>query len=172
MYYFKRWACAFWGLIWAHHLGSRTPPNSCQNREFSSSLCTEFHARSPCTLFMDLLAQSSLRDSKRYHVVPCSCFSLCVKWDGPSLKLDTGWWLTEEILCCQNPWKCQKEMSTFLYIFLNSCFESISQMLSLDSSVLQDDALFLVQLRLCPPILITGAGRQGASSAELPLGQW
>lgn len=77
---------------------------------------------------MDLLAQSSLRNLRRYHVVPCNCFSLCVKWDGPSLKLDRSWWLTEEIFCCQNSWKCQKEMTMFLYIFLNCCFESVFQM--------------------------------------------
>ena len=87
------------------------------------------------------------------------------------MKLDTGWWLTEETLCCQDPWKCQKEMMMFLYIFLNASFESVSQMLSLESNVLQDDALFLAQLCLCPPFRMAGAGKPGASNAGLPLGR-
>lgn len=36
--------------------------------------CTEFHASSSCTLFMDLPAQSLLRDSSKHQVFPVAVF--------------------------------------------------------------------------------------------------
>lgn len=74
-------------------------------------------------------------------------FTVCeVRWS--IFVAGTGYWLTEEILCCQDPWKYQKGMVMFLGIFLNSSFELFLQMLSLDINILQDNALFLAHL--CP----------------------
>lgn len=143
--------------MWDHQLGSCTPPNSCQERTLGSSPTLNSMQAAPAPLLVDPPLQSSTRDSSRHQVVPSSCFSLCVKGEGPSLKQDMGWWPNGEIYFFQCLWKCQKETMVFLYTCLNLHFELNSHMSSLESTILKNNALLaaLLCLHLCLPI--TGA---------------
>lgn len=144
--------------MWDHQLGSCTPPNSCQERTLGSSPTLNSMQAAPAPLFMDPPLQSSTRDSSRHQVVPSSCFSLCVKGEGLSLKQDMSWWPNGEMYFFQHLWKCQKETMVFLYICLNSHFELNYWLSSLESTVLKNNALLaaLLCLRLFVPII--GAG--------------
>lgn len=136
--------------------------NSWQNTEFSSSPVPNFLQAAPAHCLWICLHRARWRIQAGIRFSLYFFFSVWeVRW--PIFEAGTGYWLTDEILCCQDPWKYQKGMMMFLCIFLNSSFELFSQMLSLDTNILQYNALFLGHLCQCFSFPIAGAGKPGSS---------